>query len=781
MKNRTSLVWLLTIILCLGATAMSYGQAVAVVSVSPSPVASPAAGGTLEVNIQIRYGRGIAGYELTVEFDTSALTYVAAANATYLPAGAFAPAPQVSGNRVKLTAAAGSAATNSSGTLATVTFRVGAAKASTLSLRNVILPDVNGQNLPVTTVNGQVTKSSGAAWDVNQDGTVNVSDLVLVARSLGSRAPANPRVDVNSDGQVNVSDLVLVARHLGEAPGTGTGTPPVVVTQPTPPEGMVLIPAGTFQMGNNNVGAWEREEPVHTVHLDAFYMDKYEVTNAQFKAFVDANPHWQKESIDATFHDGNYLHLWNGNDYPEGKANHPVVYVSWYAAVAYADWAGKRLPTEAEWEYAARGGLAGQNYPWGDTITLADANYGVWDEGDFVEGVGDTAPVGSYPPNSYGLYDMAGNVWEWCLDAWDAGFYVTSDNSRNPIAGGKTLQWILDNFTSVESDRMLRGGGWNDSAEIPRVAIRIFDTPTGTSSGRGFRCARGTVTPIVETPPVETTTPEGMALIPAGTFQMGSNLADEADLLEAEGWEADWFRDEQPVHTVHLDAFYMDVYEVTNAQFKAFVDANPQWQKDNIDAKFHEGEYLDDWNGNDYPEGKANHPVVYVSWYAAMAYADWAGKRLPTEAEWEYAARGGLEGKKYPWGDTITLADANYGVWDDEGNFVVSDTAPVGSDPPNGYGLYDMAGNVEEWCLDAYEGDFYFVSDNSRNPIAGGETTIQGLRDNFTSLPTDSFRVLRGGSWDNAALSLRVANRNQDTPTRTFYDIGFRCARAVTP
>ncbi len=764
MKNRTSLVWLLTIILCLGATAMSYGQAVAVVSVSPSPVASPAAGGTLEVNIQIRNGSGIAGYELTVEFDTSALTYVAAANATYLPAGAFAPAPQVSGNRVTLTAAAGSAATNSSGTLATVTFRVGAAKASTLSLRNVKLVDVNGQNLPVTTENGQVTKSSGAAWDVNQDGTVNVSDLVLVARSLGSRAPANPRVDVNSDGQVNVSDLVLVARHLGESPGTGTGTPPVVVTQPTPsegPEGMVLIPAGTFQMGSNfadeepdltETAGWEAddfrdEQPVHTVHLDAFYMDVYEVTNAQFKAFVDANPHWQKDNIDAKFHEDDYLVDWDGNNYPPEEANDPVNWVSWYAAMAYAQWAGKRLPTEAEWEYAARGGLAGQKYPWGDTVTTGDANYN-WHNAD---GGFEPVAVGSYPPNGYGLYDMTGNVAEWCLDAYDDKFYAKSRNSRNPISGAQTIQGILDNFTSLPTDsyRVLRGGAWRGDAPLfLRVAYRDYRSPTNADHSGGFRCAR----------PVETT-PEGMVLIPAGEFQMGSDDED-AD------------NDEKPVHTVHLDAFYMDVYEVTNAQFKTFVDANPQWQKDNIDDTFHDGEYLVGWNGNDYPEGKANHPVVYVPWYAAMAYAQWAGKRLPTEAEWEYAARGGLEGKKYPWGDTITPDDANYDLH-------VGDTTPVGSYPPNGYGLYDMAGNVWERCLDAYDANFYAVSDNSRNPIAGGQT-IQWLLENFTSV--ESHRVLRGSDWNLTAPTLRVANRGSDAPSNTLFgSIGFRCARAVTP
>ena len=485
MKNRTRLFYFLILILCLGATAMSHGQAV--VSVTPSPVASPAAGSTLTVNIQISSGSGVAGYEFTVEFDTSALTYVSAANATYLPSGAFAPSPTVSGNRVTLTAAAGSAVTKRSGTLATVTFRVAAVKASTLRLRDVVLSDVAGKNLAVNTRNGEVVKSSGAAWDVNQDGKVNVSDLVLVSRNLGSRSPSNPRADVNGDGQVNVSDLVLVSRNLGKTVGTGTA-PPATVTPPTPPEGMVFIPAGQFQMGSIDDEAQNDEQPVHTVHIDAFFMDEHEVTNLEYKEFILENPRWQKSRIDKRFHNGNYLKHWSGNNYPSGKANHPVTYVSWYAAMAYAEWAGKRLPTEAEWEYAARGGLAGMKYPSGNTISTRQANY--------KRHVGDTTAVGRYAANGYDLYDMAGNVWEWCLDEYDADFYFVSRNSRNPISGARTIQWILDNFTSIPTNtsRVLRGGGWSNSAQYLRVADRFRNTPSFTSAYFGFRCARA-VTP----------------------------------------------------------------------------------------------------------------------------------------------------------------------------------------------------------------------------------------------------------------------------------------------
>ena len=249
--------------------------------------------------------------------------------------------------------------------------------------------------------------------------------------------------------------------------------------------------------------------------------------------------------------------------------------------------------------------------------------------------------------------------------------------------------------------------------------------------------------------------PFGMVLIPAGEFQMGSNDSEASN-------------DEQPVHTVYVDAFYMDEYEVTNARYKAFIDANPQWQQDNIPDKYRDRNYLRHWSGNSYPSGKGNHPVVYVSWYAAMAYAQWTGKRLPTEAEWEKAARGGLAGKKYPWGDIIDINKANYGS-------NVGSTTPVGNYAPNGYGLYDMAGNVWEWCVDAYERDFYARSAR-QNPIAG-----KGVGKDFARVQTYPSRVLRGGSWFLDTQNLPVADRYRNTPTLTIDTVGFRCAMDITP
>ena len=162
-------------------------------------------------------------------------------------------------------------------------------------------------------------------------------------------------------GQREEDDEVGPTELMRADPSTEITPTPEPLPEPAPepiiPDGMVLIPEGEFEMGSNNGNADNDEEPVHTVHLDAFYIDANEVTNGEFKDFVLANPEWQKEQIDEKFHDGNYLQDWHGNNFPLGERDHPVRYASWYAAMAYAVWVDKRLPTEAEWEKAARGGL----------------------------------------------------------------------------------------------------------------------------------------------------------------------------------------------------------------------------------------------------------------------------------------------------------------------------------------------------------------------------------------------------------------------------------------
>ncbi len=286
---------------------------------------------------------------------------------------------------------------------------------------------------------------------------------------------------------LRIPKLMIAALAIGaccfvfyacEVVDIGVVTSPLQET-PAPPENMVLIPAGEFQMGSNDADSRADEQPIHTVSVDAFYMDTHEVTNAEYAAFLNA---WGNDDWSDINADGARIELVAGMYRPvSGYADHPVVEVSWYGAMAYAEWADKRLPTEAEWEYAARGGLSGQKYPWGDTIDSTHANY--------AGNAGSTTAVGSYAANGYGLHDMAGNVYEWCLDAYDEEFYATSP-ARNPLSGAPNIKWLSDNYEEVNSDRVLRGGSWPNTARDVRVAARGLNAPSVTDVFFGFRCVR---------------------------------------------------------------------------------------------------------------------------------------------------------------------------------------------------------------------------------------------------------------------------------------------------
>ena len=233
---------------------------------------------------------------------------------------------------------------------------------------------------------------------------------------------------------------------------------------------MLLIPTGTFEMGDSFGEGLPHELPVHTVSVNAFYMDANEVTNATYKQFLDATGHKAPD-------------FWT--DPAFNAPDQPVVGVAWLDAAAYAQWAGKRLPTEAEWEYAARGGHTGLRYPWGDEITHNDANYKGKNDRDIWDG---PAPVGSFSKNGYGLYDMGGNVWEWCADEYDDQFYSVSKNN-NPTAG-KLITFTNDDFANVNTRRVLRGGSWISVDNKLRVAGRNFLDPLVTNQTTGFRCVR---------------------------------------------------------------------------------------------------------------------------------------------------------------------------------------------------------------------------------------------------------------------------------------------------
>ncbi len=251
-----------------------------------------------------------------------------------------------------------------------------------------------------------------------------------------------------------------------------------------------------------------------------------------------------------------------------------------------------------------------------------------------------------------------------------------------------------------------------------------------------------------------------MARIPAGEFLMGSEDGD---------------KDERPVHPVFLDEFFIAAKPVTNAEYARFVRATgyrpiavrdlPALVSPDFRSTFKEIAERYSWKHGQPPEGLENHPVTLVQFLDALEYCLWFASivdkpvRLPTEAEWEKAARGGLEAKRYPWGDDIDPARANFLT--DPALKLKRGTKPVGSYPANEYGLYDMSGNAWQWVSDWYDPDYYAASDY-RNP--------QGPR-------TGRLRCVRGGSWLNDDVSfLRCAHRHEVPPDTYAYSIGFRIA-----
>jgi formylglycine-generating enzyme required for sulfatase activity len=639
-------------------------------------------------------------------------------------------------------------------------------------------------------------------------------------------------------------------------------------------------------------------------------MGKYEVTEAE----------WDKVLTWALSNGYFDLAALYGKD-----LNHPVIFVSWYdilkwcnarsqmeglTPVYYTDdaqttiyktgdvnvtntqvkWSanGYRLPTEAEWEKAARGGLSGKRFPWGDTISHSEANYKAGDYYAWTHhptyAVGHfpyTSPVGAFAANGYGLYDMAGNVAEWCWDRFGDYAAGNQTNPRGPtiglyraIRGGSwesdaTSCEVAEHYSSrspSNSDRhlgfrVLRNADSIDGNLAPtiwdiadqsitvgsntrEIAITIGDAQTAAGSlilsasssntslvpsanivfGGSGASRTVTVTPAsgqIGTATITVTvsdgslsasntflltvhspSPTGFALVPGGSFTMGDSYTISASFQG--GYE--------PTRGVILDAFYMGKYEVSKAEW----DEVRTWALSNG--------YTDLATGS----GKAStHPVHSISWYDVVKWCNarsqmegltpvyytndaqttvyktgnvkvtkaqvkWSanGYRLPTEAEWEKAARGGLSGKRFPWGNTISQSQANYNAYSDNAYDVFGRpedlsssvnnfhptyiyptyeteswpyTSPVGEFAPNGYGLYDMVGNVSEWCWD-WDGEYATGSQtNPRGAISG------------------THRVHRGGSWITYAPECRIYNRPVGDPTSTNYVCGFRVLRSLAP
>jgi len=489
---------------------------------------------------------------------------------------------------------------------------------------------------------------------------------------------------------------------------------------------MVLIPAGKFMMGSpaSEKGRNDDEKQHEVALTKPYYMGKYEVTQEQWESVMGNNPSSRNKG-----------------------AKFPVTDVSWNDCQEFIKKlnantnGGYRLPTEAEWEYACRAGTT-TAYSVGDSLSQSDANYDS----------SNTNLVGSYEPNAFGLYDMHGNVWEWCEDWYGEYPAGAVTDAKGPATGEL---------------RVLRGGSFSYLVSKARSSNRNGDAPTYRVVSLGFRLVRtadinAAVVPPVPKPDQSAVMPATgnllvapfneakakevqksvakslqkeveenadlgkgikleIVLIPAGKFMMGSPASENG-------------RDNNETqHEVTLTKpYYMGKYEVTQEQWEGVMEENRSQVKG------------------------AKLPVTDVSWEDCQEFIKKlnaktnGGYRLPTEAEWEYACRAGTT-TAYSVGDSLTKSDAN---------IAGESIKEVGSYKPNAFGLYDMHGNVWDWCEDWYA-----------NYPAGEAIDPKGPA-------TETYRVLRGGSFVNSESNARSSLRFNYSPSDRPFLGGFRLVRA---
>jgi formylglycine-generating enzyme required for sulfatase activity len=588
-------------------------------------------------------------------------------------------------------------------------------------------------------------------------------------------------------------------------------------------QGFSLISAGSFQMGDSLDHT--ANAPLQVVNVSAYQMGKTHVTFSEWKtvkawaeshgygfdnlgaASVSTNPvaniNWydaikwcnaKSEMEGLTPYYYTDMDLWPAHVYRIGQFDATNVTVNWFAT-------GYRLPTEAEWEKAARGGLSGKRFPNGDVLSNSDANFG--------SVLGEKLPVKSYPANGFGLYDMAGNAWAWCWDAF--GSYAGS--SLDPKGG------------EYSGSRIIRGGAFDSTAADCRVFNRGQCDPHSNTASVSFRAARRTVpvgSPTIVTQP--SYSPAGFSLLASGsgnlTYQwyrdgtpiaggtsallpasflvtggrynakvsnsvgsalsgyiiaaefMATPLASNFSLITAGSFQMGDNLDnmyDAPVHMVSVGSFSIAKTELNYGDWKAV----KSW------AENHGYQFNNTGSGRG-----DNYPVNNINWYDAVKWCNArsemegltpfyyldasftsssvyrsgqvdisgstinrsaTGYRLPTEAEWEKAARGGLVGKRYPNGDTLANTDANFDNHSDGTN-------PSKSYPANGFGLYDMTGNSWEWVSDWYA-DTYDLSTIS-DP--------QGP-------DSRNFKVARGGGWNrNFHLEGDLTLLNSNVPLKSY-------------
>ena len=488
---------------------------------------------------------------------------------------------------------------------------------------------------------------------------------------------------------------------------------------------MVKVEPGTFTMskrdGENATGEVEHRKTL----TKPFYIGKFEVTQAQYEVVMGNNPSRFK------------------------GANRPVEQVSWHEAMNFCEKMNQylpsamrekwkfTLPTETQWEFAARGGNRSRGYKYSGSDNLDEVG---WDSSN----PGTTHEVGGKAPNELGLYDMSGNVYEWCLDNSQS----KSNNTR--------AEFDRSYSDSDDSYRVRRGGGYSGSAEFCRSAHRKNNGPGDRYNDLGFRLALVPVTPIVapKSPAASATVPVAptqfakidcngvpleMVKVEPGTFTMSKR-------------DGDNYGKEVEHQKTLTKPFYIGKYEVTQEQWYALMKSTIRNQRDKANTSWPlKGE------GNKYP-------VYYVSWKEAMSFCEKMNQyaprgwkfTLPTETQWVFAACGGNRSRGYKYSGSDNPNEVGWDISNSGGT-----THEVGGKAPNELGLYDMSGNVWEWCLDNWE---------SRTNNTSAEF------DRSYSDSDGSIRVGRGGSCGEFAFGCRSANRYSCSPGDRFRNLGFRLA-----
>jgi formylglycine-generating enzyme required for sulfatase activity len=586
--------------------------------------------------------------------------------------------------------------------------------------------------------------------DLNDDGNVDDQDLLLLFSDWHSFSFYTPTstptpTPTKTHTPTDTPTITNTPTNTGTPVPTPTlGPNEIYISIPNLPVGakplmMVEIPSGSFMMGRypGEIHSNDKEDPQHQVDIGyGFYMGKFEITQAQWEAMMDRWPGGVPRRYGV------------GNDYP-------AYYISWNNCQYFVEelnelGQGKfRLPSEAEWEYCCRATTTTRFY-WGDDLYYTMMpDYAWFDVNDSPYG---SKPVGEKLPNAWGLYDMTGNVWEWCEDDWHSN-YSMPDRPDNGNA------WVDSPRISL---RVGRGGGWKNAANHCRSAYRISQLSNYSSNLYGFRLLMepNTPTPTITNTPtgtlVNTNTPTNtctpfptlyipipdlpadakplvMLYIPSGSFMMGRYPSEQNS-----------YSNEDPQHQVNIDyQFYMGKYEITKAQWEAVMGTTP-------------------WSGEANVLDHQDSPAVYVPWSDIRKTNGFLDKlnalglgtfRLPSEAEWEYACRAETTWRFY-WGDDPGYTRIGHYAWY-HGNARDKNERYahiVGLKRPNAWGLYDMIGNVWEWCED----DWHQSYSEANRPDNGGA---------WVDSPRGSYRVLHGGDFDCVSVNFcRSAHREHYNP-----------------